>query len=235
DAGFTYRNLLRNVPKKRWSEKKLQSQSWSMGLFVWYFATRQTAECWKDVGHHTILNGPRYQGLVDDIFIRGKLSDDMSLYIHRPSVSDPTVAPHGDDVFYVLSPVPHLGHDKPVNWVTERERYRQKVAAQLQTIIPGFEENIVESLILDPESFEQRYLSPLGCGFSLEPRILQSAWFRPHNISEECKGLFLTGAGTHPGAGVPGVISSAEVLAQLVPALPALDGQPVNIQSWAAE
>ncbi|MGC6391406.1 MAG: phytoene desaturase [Alphaproteobacteria bacterium] len=235
DAGFTYRNLLRNVPKKRWSEKKLQSQSWSMGLFVWYFATRQTAECWKDVGHHTILNGPRYQGLVDDIFIRGKLSDDMSLYIHRPSVSDPTVAPHGDDVFYVLSPVPHLGHDKPVNWVTERERYRQKVAAQLQTIIPGFEENIVESLILDPESFEQRYLSPLGCGFSLEPRILQSAWFRPHNISEECKGLFLTGAGTHPGAGVPGVISSAEVLAQLVPALPAWDGQPVNIQSWAAE
>lgn len=220
DAGHTYTRLLRNHRKKRWTPRKLQRRRWSMGLFVWYFGTRGTAGKWADVGHHTILSGPRYEGLLHDIFIKGKLADDMSLYVHRPSVNDPTAAPAGDDAFYVLSPVPHLGHAKPVNWDTERARYKAKVAKTLEQTIPGFESHIVAEEVFTPEEFRTRYLSPYGAGFSIEPRILQSAWFRPHNISEEARGLFLAGAGTHPGAGVPGVISSAEVLAKLVPDAP---------------
>jgi len=175
---------------------------------------------WKDVGHHTILNGPRFQGLIKDIFINQHLSDDMSLYIHRPSVTDPSVAPEGDDTFYVLSPVPHMGGENPVDWEAERGAYEDKVAAVLEGVIPGFRERISASVTFTPNEFRDRYLSPYGAGFSIEPRIFQSAWFRPHNVSEEAPGLYLVGAGTHPGAGLPGVISSAEVLGKLVPDAP---------------
>ncbi len=217
DAGHTYRHLIKSK-KKRWTPKRLDRTRWSMGLFVWYFGTKGTRGKWADVGHHTILNGPRYKGLIDDIFIKGKLADDMSLYVHRPTVTDPSAAPDGDDTFYALSPVPHLGHDNGVDWVDMRETYRQKVAKVLDTqLIPGFEEHISASESFTPIDFRDRYLSPLGCGFSIEPRISQSAWFRPHNVSEELPGLYLVGAGTHPGAGLPGVISSAEVLGKLVP------------------
>ena len=217
DAGHTYTRLLRNAPRRRWSDRKLKSRRWSMGLFVWYFGTKGTAGMWPEVGHHTILSGPRYEGLLRDIFLKGHLSDDMSLYVHRPSVTDPTVAPEGDDTFYILSPVPHLGHANPVDWSAMRDTYRAKVAKVLQDTIPGFEAHLGPELIFTPEDFRDRYLSPLGCGFSIEPRILQSAWFRPHNVSEEAKGLYLAGAGTHPGAGLPGVVSSAEVLDKMVP------------------
>ena len=191
-----------------------------MGLYVWYFGTKGTRALWRDVGHHTIINGPRFKGLLKDIFIRGHLAEDMSLYLHRPSLTDPTVAPAGDDTFYALSPVPHLGWDNPVDWQAEEPRYREKVAAVLEDHIPGFRDHISTEAAFTPETFRDRYLSPHGCGFSIEPRILQSAWFRPHNVSEEAKGLYLVGAGTHPGAGLPGVISSAEVLGQLVPDAP---------------
>ena len=217
DAGHTYTRLLRNLPRRRWSDAKMGSRKWSMGLFVWYFGTEGTREMWSDVGHHTILSGPRYEGLLRDIFIKGRLADDMSLYVHRPSVTDPTVAPDGGDTFYALSPVPHLGHDRPVDWGHEEPFYREKVTRELQRLIPGFERHLSASLVFTPETFRDRYLSPLGCGFSIEPRILQSAWFRPHNVSEEAKGLFLVGAGTHPGAGLPGVVSSAEVMAKMIP------------------
>ncbi len=218
DAGFTYRHLLRRAPRKRWTDRKLDRRRWSMGLFVWYFGTKGTAGMWPDVGHHTILNGPRYEGLVRDIFINGRLSDDMSLYVHRPSVTDPSAAPPGDDSFYVLSPVPHLGHADPVDWATEREVYRARVEAVIERdLLPGFAGRLGPQEIFTPEDFGSRYCSPYGTGFSIEPRILQSAWFRPHNVSEEVEGLFLAGAGTHPGAGLPGVLSSAEVLEQLVP------------------
>ncbi|MBR3371413.1 MAG: phytoene desaturase [Rhodobacteraceae bacterium] len=218
DAGHTYSRLLRNRPRKRWTDAKLDSRRWSMGLFVWYFGTRGTRDMWRDVGHHTIVVGPRYRHHIKDIFIRGHLCDDMSLYVHRPSVTDPSVAPDGDDTFYVLSPVPHLGHDNGVDWAQESEPYRLKMLAMLEDrLLPGLAEHVSESLVFTPETFRNRYLSPLGAGFSIEPRILQSAWFRPHNVSEELPGLYLAGAGTHPGAGLPGVISSAEVLAQVVP------------------
>lgn len=217
DAGHTYRRLLKQ-PKKRWSEAKLDRTRLSMSLFVWYFGTKGTAGKWSDVGHHTILNGPRYKGLVDDIFIKGKLADDMSLYVHRPTVTDPTAAPSGDDTFYALSPVPHLDFDNGVDWTEMREVYRQRVAAVLdRELIPGFEDHLSASTTFTPLEFRDRYLSPHGCGFSIEPRIFQSAWFRPHNVSEELPGLYLVGAGTHPGAGLPGVVSSAEVLSKLVP------------------
>ncbi|WP_293573244.1 phytoene desaturase [Phaeobacter sp.] len=218
DPGHTYDHLLRRHSKRRWSTRKLTKARWSMGLFVWYFGTRGTRDMWQDVGHHTILSGPRYRRLLRDIFRKGHLADDMSLYLHRPSVTDGSVAPEGDDTFYALSPVPHLGWDNGVDWKQQAERYRQRVLEVLEAgPLPGLTDRLSQSLVFTPENFRSRYLSPLGCGFSLEPRILQSAWFRPHNVSEEAKGLFLVGAGTHPGAGLPGVISAAEVLDQLVP------------------
>ncbi|WP_293441846.1 phytoene desaturase [Planktotalea sp.] len=217
DAGHTYSHLLRNHKKRRWTPKKIAGKRWSMGLYVWYFGTKGTADKWADVGHHTIANGPRFKGLLKDIFMRGKLADDMSLYIHRPCVTDKSAAPEGDDTFYVLSPVPHLNWDNPVDWTREEPIYRAKVAAEVEKLIPGFQDHITTETVFTPETFRERYLSPHGSGFSLEPRILQSAYFRPHNVSEEAKGLFLVGAGTHPGAGLPGVVSSAEVLSKMVP------------------
>ena len=218
DSGHTYDHLLRNRPRRRWTTRKLKRTRWSMSLFVWYFGTRGTADMWGDVGHHTILNGPRYKGLVRDIFIKGLLAEDMSLYVHRPSRTDPGVAPEGGDTFYALSPVPHLGHDDPVDWASEGDTYRKRVQAVLEDqLLPGLGAHLTASEVFTPDTFRDRYLSPYGTGFSIEPRILQSAWFRPHNVSEEAKGLYLVGAGTHPGAGLPGVISSAEVLGKLVP------------------
>ncbi|PWJ21690.1 phytoene desaturase [Jannaschia seohaensis] len=218
DAGHTYAKMLKGRTRHRWTDRKLGRARWSMGLFVWYFGTKGTRDMWPDLGHHTILSGPRYEGLLRDVFRRGHLSEDMSLYIHRPSVTDPSVAPPGDDTFYALSPVPHLGHRDPVDWGQEAESYRQKVQAVLEReLMPGLGDHVTASMCLTPRDFRDRYLSPHGCGFSIEPRILQSAWFRPHNVSEEAPGLFLVGAGTHPGAGLPGVVASAEVLEQVVP------------------
>ena len=218
DAGHTYDHLLRNRPRRRWTTPRLKRTRWSMSLFVWYFGTRGTREMWPEVGHHTILNGPRYKGLVQDIFLKGKLAKDMSLYVHRPSVTDPTVAPEGGDTFYALSPVPHLGADTETNWAEMRETYTQRVLDVLEDqLLPGLGNHLSASEVFTPLDFRDRYLSPYGAAFSIEPRILQSAWFRPHNVSEEAKGLYLVGAGTHPGAGLPGVVSSAEVLAKLVP------------------
>ncbi|MDG1183280.1 MAG: phytoene desaturase [Tateyamaria sp.] len=217
DAGHTYDHLMRSAHKTRWTPRRLKRTRYSMSLFVWYFGTKGTRDKWSDVGHHTILNSPRYTGLLKDIFIKGKLADDMSLYVHRPSVTDPSVAPEGDDTFYVLSPVPHLGHGG-VDWKTEASVYKAKMLKVLEEqLLPGLSSRISTEQVFTPETFRDRYLSPHGSGFSIEPRILQSAWFRPHNISEEAEGLYLVGAGTHPGAGVPGVISTAEVLSQLVP------------------
>ena len=222
DPAQTYGRLMRRTPKRRWTAARFDRAKWSMGLFVWYFGTRGTAGDWADVGHHTILNAPRYDGLLRDIFRRGHLAEDMSLYLHRPSVTDPTVAPAGDDTFYALSPVPHLGHGAAVDWEARAEDYKAAVARELEEVIPGFRDRLGPERVFTPDTFRDRYLSPHGAGFSLEPRILQSAWFRPHNVSEEVAGLYLVGAGTHPGAGVPGVIAGAELLDGLIPDAPAV-------------
>ena len=230
DPGPTYDTLLRNYDKTRWTKRRLNRARWSMGLFVWYFGTHGTADMWADVGHHTILNGPRYRGLLRDIFMKRHLAQDMSIYLHRPSVTDPSVAPSGDDTFYALSPVPNLHGENSVDWAKMGETYRQNVARVLEDkLIPGFESKLSASEYFTPDTFQSRYLSPHGAGFSLEPRIFQSAWFRPHNISEEVANLYLVGAGTHPGAGIPSVVTSSEVLTQLVPDAPRPMAEPLKV------
>ena len=213
DPAWTYSRLLKDHKRKRWTDRKLARAKYSMSLFVWYFGTGRRFE---DVYHHAMVLGPRYEGLLKDIFSKRHLPEDMSLYLHRPSASDPSVAPPGCDAFYVLSPVPNLGSG--TDWATEAEPYRARVQQRLEeTIMPGLGDAIVTSRIMTPQDFRDRLLSFEGAAFAMQPQLFQSAWFRPHNRSEELKGLFLVGAGTHPGAGVPGVISSARILDELVP------------------
>jgi phytoene desaturase len=212
-AGWTYQNLLGDVKRKHWTDRKIKKTKFSMGLFVWYFGTNRKFDA---VPHHSILLGPRHDGLLRDIFDRKVLAADFSLYLHRPTATDPSLAPAGCDAFYVLSPVPNLlgGAD----WETQAEPYRQAIERYLEaTVMPGLGGAIVSSKINTPVDFAGRYLSLHGAGFGVEPVLTQSAWFRPHNKSEEVENLFLVGAGTHPGAGVPGVLSSARVLDEVVP------------------
>ncbi len=213
DVGWTYTKLLSEHKRRRWTDRRLARARYSMGLVVWYFGTNRRFE---DVYQHTMVLGPRYEGLLQDIFKRKVLTPDFSMYLHRPSANDPSLAPPGCDAFYVLAPVPNLGSG--TDWNTEAEPYRQKMQQRLEdTVMPGLGGCIVTSRMLTPQDFRDRLLSLNGAAFSLEPQLFQSAWFRPHNVSEEVEGLFLVGAGTHPGAGVPGVVSSARVLDQVVP------------------
>ncbi|MDQ3035110.1 MAG: phytoene desaturase family protein [Myxococcota bacterium] len=214
DSAWTYRRLIRAEHRRTWTDFRLDRLSrYSMSLFVWYFGTKRK---YDDVAHHTILLGPRYRELLDDIFHQKILAEDFSLYLHRPTRTDPSMAPPGHDAFYVLSPVPHL--ESGTDWRTKSEQYRRAIARSLgETVLPGLEESVVTSRVLDPQGFLDDYLSLNGSAFGLEPVLQQSAWFRPHNESEDVKGLFLVGAGTHPGAGMPGVLSSARVLDTIVP------------------
>jgi phytoene desaturase len=171
---------------------------------------------YEDVAHHTILLGPRYRELLKDIFQHKTLAEDFSLYLHRPTATDPSLAPPGCDTFYVLSPVPNLegGQD----WSALAERYRQRIEQNLQeTVLPGLASEIVTSRVATPLHFEAELNAFHGAAFGLEPILTQSAWFRPHNASEDVRNLFLVGAGTHPGAGLPGVLSSARILDKVAP------------------
>jgi phytoene desaturase len=213
DAAWTYRRLLRPEHRARWTDAKLDGSRFSMSLFVWYFGTNRV---YPDVAHHSILLGPRYRELLEDIFERKVLADDFSLYLHRPTATDPSMAPVGSDAFYVLAPVPHL--DAAVDWSTRAETYRDQIASFLsRTVLPDLMGHVVASCMLTPMQFRDDLLSERGAAFSFEPVFTQSAYFRPHNQSEEVVGLYLVGAGTHPGAGVPGVLSSARVLDAVVP------------------
>ena len=212
-SAWTYRYLLPASARRRWTDRRIERSRYSMSLFVWYFGTRRRYE---DVPHHTIMLGPRYRELLTDIFKNKVLADDFSLYLHRPTASDPSLAPPGCDAFYVLSPVPHL--DAGIDWSETAERYRGAIARHLsRTMLPGLENEIVTQRLMTPQDFQDRLLSFRGAAFGLEPVLTQSAWFRPHNRSEEVENLFLVGAGTHPGAGLPGVLSSARVLDSVVP------------------
>lgn len=213
DSATTYRELVPQHLVRRWTPAKLARANYSMSLFIWYFGTSRQ---YPDVPHHTILMGPRYKELLRDIFERKVLADDFSLYLHRPTCTDPSLAPPGCDAFYVLSPVPHL--QSATDWTVEGEKYRRRIADHLsRTLLPHFEEHLVTSRIMTPLDFRDRLSSIHGAAFGLAPSLLQSAWFRPHNRSEDVDGLYLVGAGTHPGAGVPGVLSSARVLDTVVP------------------
>lgn len=213
DTAWTYKHLIGPEHRRHWTEQKIERMKSSMSLFVWYFGTRKT---YPDVLHHMILMGPRYKELLADIFKRHVLAKDFSLYLHRPSASDPSVAPAGCDTFYVLSPVPHLGSG--VDWSQMAEPYRKAIAQYLhESVMPGFEEFVTESFVTTPLDFQNRLLSFRGAAFGPEPLLTQSAWFRPHNRSEDIRNLFMVGASTHPGAGIPGVISSAKALESVVP------------------
>jgi phytoene desaturase len=213
DAAFTYKRLLRPEHRRRWTDARIDRSKLSMSLFVWYFGTRRRHE---DVAHHTILLGPRYRGLLDDIFVNKRVPQDFSLYLHRPTATDPSLAPEGRDTFYVLSPVSHL--DSGTDWRTYAEPYRRSIEAYLErTILPGLREELTASRVFTPLDFRDELLSIKGSAFSFEPVLTQSAYFRPHNESEDVRGLYLVGAGTHPGAGLPGVLSSAKVLDSIVP------------------
>lgn len=213
DSAWTYRYLVDAEHRSHWTNRRIDSGRYSMGLFVWYFGTRKT---YPDVPHHMMVLGPRYEGLLTDIFKHHKLSQDFSLYLHRPTATDTSLAPPGCDTFYALSPVPHL--DSGTDWPQEAERYRQSIARVLEaSVLPGLSDSIVTSKVATPQDFHDRLWSYKGAGFGLEPVLLQSAWFRPHNRSEDIEGLYMVGASTHPGAGVPGVLMSAKALETVVP------------------
>jgi phytoene desaturase len=213
DPPHVYTHMLPSVRRRRrWSARSVSRMRFSMGLFVLYFGTKRT---YDDVAHHTILLGPRYEGLLRDIFDRGVLARDMSMYLHRPTATDRSFAPDGRDSFYVLVPVPNLAKN-PIDWAEEGPRLADRIVQELdRRILPGLRETIDEPFFMSPSDFQQDYLSMHGAGFSVQPIFTQSAWFRFHNKSEEVDGLFFAGAGTHPGAGMPGVLSSAKIASSL--------------------
>jgi phytoene desaturase len=213
DTAWTYKHLIEPQHRPHWTDRRIARKKYSMSLFVWYFGTDRQ---FTDVPHHMMVLGPRYEGLLTDIFKHHRLSDDFSLYLHRPSATDAAMAPPGHDAFYALAPVPHL--DSGTDWSVMAERFRQRVEQRLHdTVLPGFARHIVSSRMTTPQDFHDRLLSYKGAAFGMEPLLEQSAYFRPHNRSEDVRGLYLVGAGTHPGAGVPGVLMSAKALETVVP------------------
>ena len=213
DVVHTYGHLLRDDPRGRSEAKRLTKKRFSMSLFVIYFGLRRHR---PDLQHHTVLFGPRYRPLIDEIFRRETLADDFSLYLHSPCATDPSLAPEGAGSFYVLAPVPHLG-TAPIDWETEAPRYRDRILDYLeQRCIPGLRNDLVTVRTFAPTDFRDTLNAHLGSAFSLEPILTQSAWFRPHNRDGAIPNLYIVGAGTHPGAGVPGVIGSAKATAGLM-------------------
>jgi len=215
DTAWTYKNLIDAKHRRVWTDAKVDGGKYSMSLFVWYFGTNKRFE---DVPHHMMLLGPRYESLLTDIFKRHHLADDFSLYLHRPTATDPAMAPDGCDAFYVLAPVPHL--QSGTDWLAQAEPYREAIAEALdRTVLPGLREHLTVSFVTTPQDFQDELLSYKGAAFGLEPLLLQSAWFRPHNRSEDVKDLFMVGASTHPGAGIPGVLMSAKALETVLPSV----------------
>ena len=213
DTAWTYKNLIDPQHRKVWTNAKVESGKYSMSLFVWYFGTNKRFD---DVPHHMMLLGPRYEALLKDIFKNHHLADDFSLYLHRPTATEPAMAPVGCDTFYVLAPVPHL--ESGTDWATHAEPYRAAIAKVLdETVLPNLREHLTVSFVTTPQDFQDNLLSYQGAAFGLEPLLLQSAWFRPHNRSEDLKNLFMVGASTHPGAGIPGVLMSAKALETVLP------------------
>ena len=191
---------------------KMKRMDYSMGLFVYYFGTKKI---YNDVEHHTIKFGDKYEENLDDIFNKKKINNDISYYLHRPTATDKSMAPKDHDCFYVLVPVPN--NQSGINWSTEGEKLKNLVIDKMeQSLLPKLRENIVEDFYLTPDYFEKELNTKYGSGFSIQPKFTQSAYFRFHNRSEIYDGLYFVGAGTHPGAGLPGVLSSAKVLEKIL-------------------
>jgi phytoene desaturase len=213
DPAHLYSHMVKPTEQPLATRLKLRTAEYSMGLFVLYFGTTRT---YPEVAHHTIWMGERYRELLADIFDHKILADDFSLYLHRPTATDPSFAPPGCDSFYVLCPVPNLLGKQ--DWAQDADALRDRIVTALdQTILPGLATTITAEFFMTPKDFEANYLSQYGAGFSVSPLFRQSAWFRFHNQAEGLKNLYLVGAGTHPGAGLPGVLCSAKVLDALIP------------------
>ena len=193
----------------KWKKKRME---YSMGLFVYYFGTKKI---YDNVEHHTIKFGSKYKEHLDDIFDKKKLNNDISYYLHRPSATDKSMAPEGNDCFYVLVPVPN--NQSGIDWSIEGDKMKKLIIDKMENdLMPNLRSNIVEDFYLTPDYFEKDLNTKFGSGFSIQPKFTQSAYFRFHNKSEIYDGLYFVGAGTHPGAGVPGVLSSAKVLDKIL-------------------
>lgn len=217
DVAWTYLNLIpsraRGLRNSDFRYRRLTR--YSMSLVVIYFGTKKLYRHDGRLAHHNIILSERYQGLLADIFKAKQLPQDFSLYLHMPTLTDPSIAPDGHESFYVLSPVPHLGAG--VDWRTAAKPYRDTIMQFLEdNYLPDLQANIVSEHMIDPRHFETTLNSHLGAAFSIEPVLTQSAWFRPHNRSEDIPNLYFVGAGTHPGAGLPGVLSSSKIAEDLI-------------------
>lgn len=219
EVARAYQQLLPANVRAHYSDRRLARMRYSMSLVVIYFGTnrRYRGTDGPELAHHNIILGPRYRGLLDDIFTNKTLSDDCSLYLHMPTLTDPSLAPPGGETFYVLAPVPHLGGS--IDWATEAKPFRDRIMRSLEErFLPDLSKHIVTEHMIDPRHFDTELNSYLGSAFSVEPILTQSAWFRPHNRSEDLPNLYFVGAGTHPGAGLPGVLSSAKIADALISA-----------------
>lgn len=214
DVHHTYARLYRGVDAARRRQRRIERMTWSMSLFVLYFGTNRR---YPHLAHHTILFGPRFQGLLRDVFHGHRLPEDFSLYLHAPTITDPGMAPPGGESFYVLSPVPHLGN-AAIDWETVAGRYGDAILASLEPHLPGVRDAVVTRRHCTPADFASRFQAHHGSAFSVAPTLTQTAYFRPHNRDPDIPGLYLVGAGTHPGAGVPGVVNSAKATCDTIAA-----------------
>ncbi len=213
DAPALYRQLVPEKWRRKWTDDRVEGLKFSMGLFVLYLGVRKS---FPELAHHTVLLGERYKELLEEIFEGNVISDDLSLYLHAPTRTDPTLAPEGCESLYVLAPVPNLRAG--IDWSREAGRLEERILDILETsVCPGIREGLEVRFHVTPEHFRDKLLTHHGTGFSIQPTLLQSAWFRFHNRSEDVRGLYLVGAGTHPGAGLPGVLCSAKVLEHYLP------------------
>lgn len=213
DLMHSYRDLLRHHPRGARQADKLARKRWSPSLFVVHFGIRGS---WPGIPHHMILFGPRYEGLLTDIYEHGVLSQDFSLYLHHPTITDPSMAPEGCSTFYALAPVPHMGK-LPIDWDQVGPAYADRILSEIERrLIPDIRSRIVTQFHYAPPDFGRDLNAHVGSAFSLEPLLTQSAWFRAHNRDDVIPNLYLVGAGTHPGAGIPGVVGSAKATAALM-------------------
>jgi len=213
DVMHIYRDLLKTSRSAQRTKKRLEKKRWSPSLFVVHFGIKGT---WPGIPHHMILFGPRYKGLLADIYDHGVLPEDFSLYLHHPTVTDPSLAPEGHSTFYALAPVPHMGKF-PVDWAEIAPVLEKRILDEIgRRLIPDIHERIVTKFSYTPADFAGDLNAHLGSAFSLEPILTQSAWFRVHNRDDQIPNLYFVGAGTHPGAGIPGVVGSAKATAALM-------------------
>ncbi len=213
DIVHSYRDLLKD-DRGRAMGRRLARKSFSPSLFVVHFGVRGTC---PQVPHHMILFGPRYKGLLDDIYRNGVVADDFSLYLHHPTATDPAMAPDGHSTFYALAPVPHMGKGA-IDWEIEGPKFAERILDEVARRIgvPDLKERIVTRFHYAPTDFATDLNAHLGSAFSLEPVLWQSAYFRAHNRDDRVQNLYFVGAGTHPGAGIPGVVGSAKATAGLM-------------------